>query len=340
MRTPTATVSILLPFHNAAATLAPCLHSIGCQTLNAFEVLALDDGSWDESADLIREWAQRDPRVRLLQPGRVGLVQALNLGIAAARSDLIARMDADDLMHPERLARQVAYLAAHPAVALIASRVELFPAEAVHVGYREYIRWQNSSLTPDEIANNIYIESPFAHPSVMFRRSAVDAVGGYRAGPFPEDYDLWLRMHAAGMPMARLPDVLLRWREWAERTSRTDPRYARSAFDQLRAHYLARDPRLHSGRALVIWGAGRKTRQRAQLLIAQGFPPKAWIDIDPNKIGQRVWGIPVQPPGWLAQHPRPYVLIYVTNHGARDEVIEPILRGLGYRVGQDYLAVG
>jgi hypothetical protein len=248
-------------------------------------------------------------------------------------------MDADDLMLPERLAAQRALLEAQPELALVATQVELFPDGLVRDGYREYVGWQNACLTPEQISANIYIESPFAHPSVMLRRAAIGQVGGYRDGPFPEDYELWLRMHQAGLWMARVPQVLLRWRERHNRTSRTDPRYERARFDELRARFLAQDPRLHQGRPLAYWGAGRSTRQRARRLIDCGFPPVAWIDIDPRKIGQTVWGARVHPPPWLDQAPRPFVLVYVANHGAR-ELIDAQLAQLGYRPGEDYLGVG
>jgi glycosyltransferase involved in cell wall biosynthesis len=335
----TPDVSVILPFRNGADTLPDCLASIGLQTHADFELLAIDDGSEDESAAIVRARAAGDPRVRLLSPGRVGLVAALNLGIAEARGPLIARLDADDLMHPERLAAQRDELMRRDDLALVASQVELFPAEQVRAGYREYVRWQNQLISPAEIANNIYVESPFAHPSVMLRHAVFDHVGCYADGPFPEDYELWLRMHAAGLRMAKLPRVLLAWREGPARASRVDPRYAREAFDMLRARFLACDPRLLAGRPIAIWGAGRRTRLRARRLIERGVAPVAWVDIDTDKIGHVVWGVPVQPPEWLDQRPRPFVLIYLTAHGAR-EIAAARLDGWGYRAGQDYLPVG
>jgi glycosyltransferase involved in cell wall biosynthesis len=332
-------VSIVLPFRDAAATLPACLDSIERQTLASFELLAIDDGSTDQSAAIVGARAANDPRIRLLAPGRVGLVAALNLGLAAARAPLVARMDADDLMHAERLAAQRDALAQRPDLALVASQVELFPAELVRAGYREYARWQNQLLSSDDLASNIYVESPFAHPSVMLRREVFERVGPYADGPFPEDYDLWLRMHAAGLRMAKLPRTLLHWRERPDRASRVDPRYARAAFDRLRARYLARDARLGAGRPLVVWGAGRPTRLRAKLLIDQGVELDAWVDIDPNKIGRTVWGLPVHPAEWLDRQPRPFVLVYLTAHDAR-EIAAGRLRGWGYRLGKDYLPVG
>lgn len=340
-------ISVVMPFRDAAATLPECLDSIAAQTYERFEVVAVDDGSTDASAELVRRQADVDSRLRLVQPGRVGLVAALNLGVELAASPLIARMDADDLMLPTRLAEQAVYLADHPDVDLVAAQVELFPAEEIAAGYREYVRWQNDCLTPEQIAGNIYVESPLAHPSVMIRKAVLERLGGYRHGDFPEDYELWLRMHAAGCRMAKLPQILLQWRESAARTSRVDPRYDRAAFDRLRASYLACDRWLcaaqANGRPIIIWGAGRKTRQRVQLLFEQGVQAAGWIDINPRKIGKVIAGLPVHPPQWLeaaaGDAARPFVLSYVTNHGARD-LIEGQLHAWGYRLGEDYLAVG
>jgi glycosyltransferase involved in cell wall biosynthesis len=304
-------------------------------------VVAIDDHSRDGSAALVQGYARRDPRIRLLSSPHPGLVAALNHGLQQANGALIARMDGDDRMHPQRLARQVAYLRQHPGITLIGSRARLFPGAQIRAGYREYMRWQNQLLTPKQIATAIYVESPFAHPSVTFRRAAILAAGGYRDGPFPEDYELWLRLHQRGLAMAKLPQELLDWRESGDRTSRTDPRYARVAFDRLRADYLARDPRILAARhQLVFWGAGRNTRKRCAHLIERGFPPTAWIDIDPNKIGNRVQGAWVREPEWLRHaSPKPLVLVYVANHGAKELITQQLL-GYGYRQGEGFVCVG
>lgn len=336
-----ATVSILLPFHNAGPTLAETLTSICRQTFKDFELLAVDDHSTDQGRSILERLAAKDPRVRLLDSPFRGLVPALNLGLLSATAPLVARMDADDLMHPERLQRQAETLGRNPDLALVGSATRAFPASEISGGFREYLRWQNQCNNPYQIHDEIYIESPFAHPSVMFRKPVVMALGGYRDGPFPEDYELWLRMRHAGYRMAKLEQELLDWRDYPRRTSRTDPRCSRESFDRLRADYLARDPLVNLKKdALIIWGAGRKTRRRCRLLLDRGFRLQSWIDIDPRKIGNRVADAPVNPPEWLAgQSPRPLVLVYVANHGAREQIAEDLHR-MDYRRGRDYLMVG
>jgi len=337
---PTPAVTVLMPVRNAAATLGPCLDSIQAQSLTDFELLIVDDASSDDTRELASARAVTDARIRPLRASRRGLVACLNAGLGAARAPLIARMDGDDVMDCDRLALQWKYLQRHADVDVVASRVRAFPAERVRAGMCEYLRWQNACLDSDALRDEVFVECPITHPSAMYRRAAVISAGGYRDGDFPEDYELWLRLTEHGRRMAKIDRCLLHWRQRDDSLSRCDPRYSRDAFDRLRAHYLARDRRLGGGRPLVFWGAGRRTRRRAAHVIALGFPPCAWIDVDPRKIGNRVHGAPVVAPEWLRdRQPQPFVLTWVASHGAREN-IGAALSSMGYGRGADYLAVG
>jgi glycosyltransferase involved in cell wall biosynthesis len=340
-------VSIVLPVRNAVDTLEECLQSINQQSFKGYEVLIIDDGSSDGSVELVSRWVERDVRIKLFTQGPLGVVVALNRGLSVAKAPLIARMDADDVMYPERLSKQVAFLTEHPDIGLVATQVRLFPDEKVQAGYAEYVRWQNNCLSSEEINEEIFVESPFAHPSVMFRHEVVCALGAYREGDFPEDYELWFRLMFSGVRMAKLAEVLLDWRESEGRLSRVDPRCSREAFDNLRANYLAGHLSRHLNvdgelkrRLLVYWGAGRKTRRRSNLLVKKGFTPEVWVDIDERKIGNSLDGVPVVSPDWLDnQKKKAFVLSYVANHGARDDICQ-CLQSKGYRRGEDYLMVG
>ena len=333
-------VTVLMPVRDAAATLGSCLDSIQAQRFTDFELLVIDDASSDATHQMVSERAAADPRIRLLRAPRRGLVACLNAGLGQARASLIARMDSDDVMDRERLGLQRDYLQQHPDVGVVASRVRAFPADRVQAGTREYLRWQNACLDSDALRDEVYVECPITHPSAMFRLATVIAAGGYRDGDFPEDYELWLRLTARGCRMAKIDRCLLHWRQRDDSLSRRDPRYSRDAFDRLRARYLALDGRLGSGRPLVFWGAGRRTRQRARHFVALGFAPCAWIDVDPRKIGNRIHDVPVVAPEWLdRRQPRPFVLAWVASHGARGS-IGAALTAMGYGRGVDYLTVG
>ena len=331
-------VSVLMPCYNAAGTLDEALESLACQTLTDFEVVAVDDGSTDATGQILQAWARRDPRLRLLSQPHAGIVAALGAGLAACQAPYVARMDADDHSHPERLALQVAYLEAHPEAALVSCRVAGFPVEKVRQGFQIYIDWLNSLLSNDDIRREMFVESPLPHPSVTFRRQAVLEAGGYQEHGWAEDYDLWLRLYLDGRRFVKLPQVLLEWRERAERLTRTDGRYSLENFLRAKAHYLARGP-LAGREAILIWGAGMVGRRLSKHLLRQGLPLAAFIDIDPRKIGRTRRGLPILPPEELPEvwthYEAPALLAAVGARGAR-QLIRQRLTALGLREGLDW----
>jgi len=330
-------VSVVMPARNAAATVARAVASLQGQTFRDWELVALDDGSKDATRFILIEMAQLDPRIRVLRT-KAGIAGALNAGIAAATGEFIARMDADDEMMPERLAKQVAFLQANPDVGVVGSRVEFGGDPAKAAGYALHVEWVNSLLTSEEITLNRFVESPFAHPSVMFRRHLVDDHGNYRDGDFPEDYELWLRWMDVNVKMAKLPDTLLTWHDLPDRASRTDPRYSPEAFYKLKAFWLAEwlKREIEPPRTIWIWGAGRPTRLRAAHLAEHGVKIAGYIDIDEKKTGRKVGGVPVVAPQDLPPREQNFVLGYVGTRGAR-EIIRGRLLGTGRHEGRDFL---
>jgi hypothetical protein len=247
-------------------------------------------------------------------------------------------MDADDIAAPERLRRQADCLDRYPGVGLLASRVEYLGDRAAHRGLALWIDWTNSLVSPEGIARERFVESPFVHPSVMFRREVVHQHGGYRYGPFPEDYELWLRWLEAGVGAAKLDEPLLQWRERPERLTRTDPRYSTEAFVQTKAPYLVRWLAAHNPHhpQVIVWGAGRSTRRRLKPILDLGLEVQAWVDIDPKKIGWRVDGARVLPPAAIPPPSEAFVLVAVGKRGAR-VLIETELRRQGRMPGRDCL---
>ncbi len=334
----TPPVAVLLPIHNAAATLAEALESLAAQTFTDFTILAVDDGSTDATRDILAAWQRREPRLRVLTRPHQGIVAALQAGLEACRAPLIARMDADDRAHPQRLAVQVAFLRAHPEVALVGARARLHPAGFQGGGMQAYLDWQNRLLTDADIRREIFIESPFVHPTVVFRREAVLAVGGYRDGPWLEDYDLWLRLYLAGARFAKVPDVLLDWRDHPHRVTRSDSRASLENLLRLKARYLARGP-LRDRDAVIVWGAGMAGRRLSKHLLREGVPLTAFVDIDPRKIGRTRRGKPIHPaealPDLWAQHQRPAVVVAVGARHAK-ALIRPRLVAWGLTEGRDW----
>ncbi len=332
--------TILLPVRNGFETLDACLRSVQRQTERAFELLVVDDGSTDATPELLADWRSREPRLRVLPNPGEGLVAALNAGLDAARAPVVCRMDADDLMVRDRLAIQLSWLDAHPEFVVVGSRVRIFPRRTLQAGYRAYEQWLNAVVAPAALHDALLVEAPLAHPSVCFRRSVIQQLGGYRDGPFPEDYDLWLRCRAAGIGLGKVPRTLVAWRDHPDRTSRRSKRYSRDAFARLRADHMAADPTIRA-RRLVLWGAGKRSRRFVRLLVERGVEFSHWIDIDPRKVGQRYLEREVLTPDDSLDRRRSgdLLLVLVSNHGARQE-IDAWLAQRGLRQGRDYLHVG
>jgi glycosyltransferase involved in cell wall biosynthesis len=332
------TISVLMPCYNATTTLAEALESLLAQSFADFEILAVDDGSMDESAAVLDTYAQKDSRVRVLRQVHGGIIPALNRAHAAAQGQFLARMDADDRCHPERFAKQIALFEAQPELALVSCQVKAFPSEDVREGFRIYLDWLNALCSDADIRREIFVESPLPHPSVMLRKQWLDQMGGYQDHGWPEDYDLWLRMHAAGARFGKVAEVLLGWRESPDRLTRSDSRYSLENFIRAKAHYLMAGPA--ADRSLIIWGAGMMGRRLAKQLEQRGAQIEAFIDIDPKKIGGTKRGRPVLAPDDLpdcwAGSTSPLILAAVGARGAR-ALIRAQLQSMGFEEGRDWL---
>jgi glycosyltransferase involved in cell wall biosynthesis len=328
-------VSVILPVFNADSTLHRALDDLIAQIDVDFEIIAVDDGSSDESWSIIDEYAKRDARVRAVRRGHGGIVAALKAGIETARGEIIARMDADDACPAHRLKTQLALLMQRPEIGLASCRVGPLDKKSFAGGWAHYIQWQNALTEPEDIARDIWAECPLAHPTWMMRREVYEKAGGYREMGWPEDYDLILSLHRSGVRFAKVPEILLGWRDSPKRLSRVDPRYDADAFARCKAHHLARGP-LAGKKEVCVWGAGRTTRKRAEHLVAEGIDISYYVDIDPRKIGKIIHGRPVILPEQIPR-PAPWLMLaYVGSRGAREEIRETA-QSLGFLEGKDIL---
>lgn len=328
-----------MPVRDAARTVARAIASVQGQTWRDWELVVVDDGSRDDTREIVALAARDDARVRCVLRGREGIVAALNAGLEVARGELLARMDADDEMYPERLDAQVALLAERPDVGVASCLVEFGGDRAAGAGYALHVDWINSLTSPEEIALNRFVEAPVAHPSVMWQREVGARLGVYRAGEFPEDYELWLRWMDAGVRFAKVPRVLLRWNDGGTRASRVEARYEAEAFFRAKAPWIARElNRVGRGRAVWVWGAGRPTRKRAEWLRRCGVTIAGYVDVDPKKWTRALGGtgVAVEGPAALSGPEEIFVLGYVGTRGAR-ELIRGELRAKGFVEGRDFL---
>jgi glycosyltransferase involved in cell wall biosynthesis len=202
-------ISVLMPVYNAERYVAEAVESILKQTFTDFEFIIINDGSTDRSLQILQHYAKQDVRIRLINRENRGLVKTLNEGVGLAKTPYIARMDADDISYPCRLAKQVKFLEEHPGFVVIGSKVQLIDEDG------DPLRLFSLETTHREIdlAHLQGEGGAIAHPAAMIRKDALKSVGGYRAEFIhSEDLDLWLRM-AEGGELGNLPNVLVDYRQ-------------------------------------------------------------------------------------------------------------------------------
>lgn len=327
-------ISVILPYYNSADTLSESIESILSQQFEDFELLLVDNNSEDESYDLASRFAARDHRIRLLSEDNQGIAHALNRGLAESRGKYIARMDADDISYPERFLLQCQFLEDNPDTGLIACCVNYIHDEGLQYGLFEYVKWNNGIISFDDISKSRFIESPVIHPTVMFRRELFDRFGPYKQGEFPEDYELWLRWLENGVKMEKLPNILLDWRDSSKRLTRTDDRYSTLSFFETKTvflyNWLKENNPWHPH--IVVWGAGRISRQRFALLHDLGVEPRFYIDLRANPTRNVIEYTRTPPAG------KHFIVNYVGNREARDKIRE-FLFDLGYMEGKDFICV-
>lgn len=324
-------VSILLPARDAAATLPAALASVRRQTETDFECVVADDGSEDATAAIVDSLSSRDPRFRRLALPRAGLIPALQAGLDACRAPVVARMDADDLMHRRRLERQLAALDADPGLAAVGCHVRLFPRAGLRPGMVRYEEWLRSIDSEATLRRELFVECPIAHPTLCGRRDDLSALG-YRDAGWPEDYDLVLRLVASGRRLGIVPSRLLAWRDGPSRLSRTDPRYALERFHDLKARFLA-DGFL-AGSEFHLWGYGPTGKALRAALARLGRSPGRIFDL--HRAGERIDGIPVHAGAELRELPRRPIVVTVSGREGRDESRRD-LEAMGFREGADFV---
>ena len=232
----TPQITVVMSVRNGARWLSEAVESVAVQSLPDWELVAIDDGSTDNTPAILQEWGQREPRVRVIRQDALGLVAALNRGLSEARAPLLARIDADDRALPQRFDRQLRHLNAHPEIGLVGSWAQKIDEHGARRGELK------PATEPETLARGLMQGNPFVHSSVMFRTDLVRKLDGFRpAFRAAEDYDLWLRMSEISK-LANLPETLIEYRWHSENvTNRNAIRQAFSVRLAQRAAQMRRE---------------------------------------------------------------------------------------------------
>lgn len=252
-------ISVLMPVYNSAQYIQQAVDSILKQTLSDFELIIINDGSTDHSGAILQSLAATDRRICLIQRENRGLIATLNQALSLARAPYLARMDADDIYMPERLALQYTYMKTHPATAIIGAAIQYIDSAGTLGRIKKYPTYVN-------LGDAFFWGSPLAHPTVMMRAEAVRKAGGYPSDfPAAEDYALWLRLLSLGK-IDNLPDVLLSYRVHGTSVS----------------HMHARQQRDSTLRAQALWIVGRLFD--AELCRLSTSELMETLDLPPEKV--------------------------------------------------------
>jgi glycosyltransferase involved in cell wall biosynthesis len=326
-------VSVLLPYRNAENTLLRCLNSLKNQLLHNELILVENQ---PEESPVVIEFILQNPHLNILKIKelRPGIVHALNAGLQHCRGLFIARMDADDEMLENRLTLQSNYLIQNPDIDLVSGLVEYTGDQQKNFGFFLYVQQINSIKSVEEISALRFIESPFAHPSVMFRKSAIDQPNLYKHGDFPEDYDLWLRWLQMGRKMAKIDSPVLRWHDSNSRLSRVDQRCSLEAFRQLKTEYLIRwiNNNVSKEKKIIIAGAGKLAKPTINQLIENQIPISAITDLKERNF----LNIPFIPWKELPEPLEYFIISLVSNRGSW-QIIRKDLENRGYEMMRDFI---
>ncbi|NPA67439.1 MAG: glycosyltransferase family 2 protein [Chlorobi bacterium] len=326
-------ISVILPFFNACKTLETSVLSVLNQRFENFELILVDNNSNDGSLHIAKKFADSDKRVKLLSEYRQGVVYASMKGLEYSSAGLIARADADDVWHPDKLKLQYEYLNKNPDTDVVSCRVNYV---GNFEGMRKFVLDTNKNISHKEISLNRFVELQVINPTILFRKEIALKYGFYKEGDFPEDYEMFLRWLENGVKYRKLPYVLLDWYDSENRLTRTDKRYSADAFYRVKAGYLMRFLQENNifFPDIVVWGAGRLSRKRAAYTVSSGVHIKYFIDVDINKID----GANIVNYKDIPEAGEVYVVSFVGNRGARDKIKE-FLRSKNYCEGKDFLTV-
>lgn len=326
-------VSILIPYKNTSAYIKECLDSILEQTYTNWEVIAVDDSSTDKSLQIVQNYTERDSRIQTYPNKGSGIIAALRTAYDTSKGTLITRMDSDDIMKPTRIQHMVNDLTLNGIGYLSVGQVRYFSERGISNGYERYEHWLNRLTAKGTNFSELYKECVVPSPCWMLHKSDLDACNAFEPDRYPEDYDLTFRFYEQGLKIIPCTKVLLLWRDYDSRTSRTSEHYAQNYFLDIKLHYFLK---LHYNpkSPLTIWGAGKKGKQIALMLQKQGVD-FIWVCDNPKKIGNEIYGQIMGPFQSLEQLSNFQCIITVANEGEQKS-IRNYLANLGKTARLDY----
>lgn len=326
---PESDISVVMPVFNAENTVERAVISILKQSLSPAELIVVDDGSTDQTIQVLKSFS--DDRIVLVQQPHQGVAVAANAGTETARSPLIARMDADDVSQPDRLEKQAAWLRLHE-LDVVGCQVRITDEQGNRSSsLSRYAKWINDeTVTSEKISALRFVELPIVNPTILGRREYFEL--GFRDNGLPEDYDLMLRGASSGMKFGKVPEVLFDWTDRVDRLTRTHENFSDAAFMRCRRLHLLAGP-LAGVKQVDLWGVGKTGKPWMHWLQQNRIQVRRAYDIDPRKINSVIHSVSVDDPADLV-YDGTTMLIAVGAENAR-QIISPQLVDRGFTPGVD-----
>lgn len=301
-------VSIVMPAYNAENHIHACLNSIIDQTYSNWELCIVDDFSSDDTAELVRHFADKDRRINLLQNTRKGIIPALQLAFKYSKGDFITRMDADDIMKTTKIETLLNISTDHN-TSCVTNYVEYFSDGKLQGGFIRYANWLNGLIDKKAHWKAIYQECVIPSPSWMMSRDLFESIGAFQSDQYPEDYDLCFRLYEAKIRVIGIPQVLHLWRDHPTRASRNDPNYMDQHFIDLKLHYFEKLD-LDKSKTLFLWGGGPTGKKLAKKLIDKKIAFR-WCTGNQSKVGKDIYGIKIEEEEVLLSSDKKQIIIAI-----------------------------
>jgi glycosyltransferase involved in cell wall biosynthesis len=318
-------VSIIIPVRNEELYLSECITSIQHQLYHDWELIIVDDHSTDHTKQIASAAAKQDPRIIYHASMKEGITPALTAGLKRSKGQFITRMDGDDLMPVDKLARMVELLKAQGQKSVVTGLVKYFPEQQISKGYQQYERWLNTVQQEQTHYREIYRECMVASANWMMYLETFLSIGGFDGLAYPEDYAMTFRWFDHHLSIVSLPIVTHLWRDHPARTSKISSDYAQEAFFELKIKHFVKTHDL--SRSLVVWGNNKKSKITTKLLSDFGYTFHQMVLEDNTGLDHY---------REVEKLKRPLVLITVYPDQKHKEQINNYLAKINLAEGKDY----
>jgi glycosyltransferase involved in cell wall biosynthesis len=316
-----------MPYKNAGPWIEETIQSILNQTFKDWELIAIDDHSTDDSAEIVKRFGSKDHRIHSIANPGTGIISALQAGLNESHGEFITRMDADDIMPESRLALMLENLESAPPKTIVTGKVRYFGEYEVSEGYRKYEKWLNDRILRQDHYDHIYRECVIASPNWITRKNDLIKYSIFENLEYPEDYSMVFLWFEHGFNIVSIDEITLDWREHPQRTSRNSDIYSQASFFELKMNWFRKFNNLEQ-HSIGIIGAGSK----GKLLMSQ-LPDESainWYDLNHKNYNTEVMGHSIKNPDDIDDD-----LLLIAVYPDNPQTIEQFIKEKGYEIGMN-----